>query len=906
MVFRLDKTASGLLRRAGSGGVLFPPFPTSLFPDRRSRAVAIAVAVVLGVCTYYHWRAPDPIQHAKLDSCMDRIQELEREIVGDVTFMRVGDKRSTRIREHVGELGQGVLDLKRMLERDYPSVVLQSADLFASLYSMVETQERSVSGLMLHLEFVQQRLNRLPETVGALERMAPTLWQDPELTAALSSIQRDLFVSAARNVASADHWFEEDLERMRTLRDLASAELAPVIDRLVSYCQSLAERVRYVDAGLRELESLPVSRAVDELREACLLDFIARRRTARVWRWGLVFGLACTIAMLAFRILVLGKSTQLDQTESELLKAQIRSKDDFVEDLELRLEDERLRAERAEASFRRARSQELAALRVKKEFLTFLDLRVRSRARSLLAAVVNPEASEERRLAVPADAQALHDTLCDMFDMESIRAGALELERTPCTLGSILERVEAYGRALARTKAISLSVQRAEDAPETIYTDPDRLRRILQNLLEHAIVSTDTGEVELSVDPSLGNVQKLQFTVRDTGRGMNSDRIDFLFTPPQEGERIEDRAEAMATPGLSIVPSLVRGLEGAFHVDSVIGRGTTVSFEIGISEPKVRRAAVNEQLADLRPRPAAGRAETTTPPRSRPDPSRPLAGRRILVAEDGEDNRRLMQHVLARAGAEVDMAENGEMAYEDAMAAGEQGDPYDIILMDMNMPVMDGYEATENLRADGYTAPIVALTASALPENRRRCLDVGCDEFLTKPVDAKVFAHVLEGIALDSVGLARRADRPSQPDAKVEDPPAARGEVAAEAPGEEPTPELQPAASVEEAGAPDEEEAPSLVFSEYASDDDMSELIELFVKDLKSDIRRINTALSEGDLESLGVLAHQLKGSAGSYGFPQLTEQADRLESCVRAGVDPDRLEQEVRAFVDLCRRVSA
>ena len=867
---------------------VLPLFPSSLFPDFRSRAVALVVTVLAGTCVYFEWRGPRPGDFSKLDSQVDRIQALEREIVVDVVFTRIGDKRSTQVRENLEELGQSVIGFKRTLERDYSNVVVGAADLLTDLHTTVDAQARSVSSLVASLEFLLERLNRLPEMVSGLQRTEPEIWDDPELTSALSSIQRDLWVSASRNAASVDRWFEEDLERMRIIRDLASPEKAAVIDKLVEFCESLTTRVRLIDIGLHEIESLPVGHTMGGLREFCLADYSRRLDTAARWRWVLVGGLVAVIATLVFRILIMAKSSQLDQTAAELLKAQLHSKDEQVEDLEARLEDERLRAERAEASFRRSRSQEQAALRLKKEFMSFLDVRVKSRARGLLTALTEDDATEEHRMAAPLDAQALHDTLCDLFDMEGIRSGSIEVAEAPCSLDEILGLVEDYGRHLARAKAISLSVHRSEETPDRIYTDPERLRRILQNLLEHAIVSTDTGQVELSVEQAVGNAGKLQFTVLDTGRGMNSDRVDFLFTPPQEGERIEDRSETMATPGLSIVPTLVRLMDGAFHVDSVVGRGTTVAFEVGIVGSQSREASVNQPLSETHTRSALeSRVASVSPSsnsRGKPNLARPLAGRRVLVVEDGEDNRRLMEYVLSRAGAAVEMAENGALACERVMSEFDRGEAFDVILMDMNMPVMDGYEATESLRANGYDRPIVALTASALPENRDRCFEVGCDEFLTKPVDAKVFAHLLEEIALEHVGLAQSTGDESS----LSGPPS-----------------LESFHAKSERLASSEPEAEPL-FSEYASDTDMTELIELFVQDLKSDIRRVNAALSEGDLESLGVLAHQLKGSAGSYGFPQLTEQADRLETCVRTSADPGKLEREVADFVSLCRRVSA
>ncbi len=136
-----------------------------------------------------------------------------------------------------------------------------------------------------------------------------------------------------------------------------------------------------------------------------------------------------------------------------------------------------------------------------------------------------------------------------------------------------------------------------------------------------------------------------------------------------------------------------------------------------------------------------------------------LEGRRILLAEDGPDNQRLISFILKKAGAEVELAENGQIAHDEALAARTRGTPFDLILMDMQMPVMDGYTATSKLRKADYDAPIIALTAHAMAEDRRKCLDAGCDEFTTKPIDrAKLIALIAEQLKSSTLEPAMSLD----------------------------------------------------------------------------------------------------------------------------------------------------
>lgn len=284
--------------------------------------------------------------------------------------------------------------------------------------------------------------------------------------------------------------------------------------------------------------------------------------------------------------------------------------------------------------------------------------------------------------------------------------------------------------------SLRLEVKRSGAIPTVITTDRLRLRQILVNLLDNAIKFTGRGTVRLTVRQVIrsGSGSLLQFAVTDTGIGMTAAEMARLFEPfYRAGAGDSDRPSGTGL-GLAICDRLARRLGGEIVVQSTPGEGSTFLFSLPVG-------AVDDP---------SGTPEATGLAEMEPDPSgppvRPRLDARILVTDDNEANQRLLGLRLVQAGAEVVTALNGQEALDRVGEAVEAGRPFDAVIMDMQMPVLDGYEAVRRLRSRGFTAPIVAVTAFAMSEDREECLRLGCDDFISKPIEWDRFFARLTGL----------------------------------------------------------------------------------------------------------------------------------------------------------------
>jgi CheY-like chemotaxis protein/anti-sigma regulatory factor (Ser/Thr protein kinase) len=283
--------------------------------------------------------------------------------------------------------------------------------------------------------------------------------------------------------------------------------------------------------------------------------------------------------------------------------------------------------------------------------------------------------------------------------------------------------------------------------PERVETDPTRLRQVLLNLVGNSIKFTESGAVTIYVRFFPSQTRPvLEFRVVDTGIGMTEAQIARLFQPFTQADSSTTRKYGGTGLGLTICKRLVQMLGGDIEIKSEPGRGTM--FRICI----VARLSPNSGLIDPQKALsgiASGIVEQASAKTS--DPAvLPLASLRVLLVEDGPDNQRLISVVLKKAGAEIELAENGQAAVDFVARSESDGARLDVILMDMQMPVMDGYTATKCLRERGYTKPIIALTAHAMDGDRDVCLANGCDDYATKPINRKTLIEMVRKYGMQS------------------------------------------------------------------------------------------------------------------------------------------------------------
>ncbi|MEZ4648180.1 MAG: ATP-binding protein [Candidatus Eisenbacteria bacterium] len=338
-----------------------------------------------------------------------------------------------------------------------------------------------------------------------------------------------------------------------------------------------------------------------------------------------------------------------------------------------------------------------------------------------LALLPDAEHHLESIAAIRNSGHHLLTVVNDVLDISKIEAGRLEVETVEADLPELLRAVESLLQPAARAKAIELRFDLESPIPNRILTDATRLRQILLNVIGNAIKFTELGGVVVDIRAERENgPARLTFDVHDTGVGMTTAGQEQLFEPFGQADASLTRRFGGTGLGLTIARRLARLLGGdVVLVESERNRGSRFRIEI---ECEVASDTVTDRLGSESPQDAA--------PSS--GPQEIALDARVLYAEDGPLNQKLIAGILSRVGARVDLAENGRVALEKIESTGE---PYDLLITDIQMPVMDGYALARTLRSKGIRIPILALTAHAMPEDRARCLESGCDAYLSKPVE---------------------------------------------------------------------------------------------------------------------------------------------------------------------------
>jgi signal transduction histidine kinase/DNA-binding response OmpR family regulator len=471
---------------------------------------------------------------------------------------------------------------------------------------------------------------------------------------------------------------------------------------------------------------------------------------------------------------------------------------------------------------------------------------------------VTREQSLEYNAIMQRNAKHLLDLINQVLDLSKIEAGQMTTELIACDPGTLVREVASLMRPLAIEKGIEFSVEFRGAIPSTIQTDPTRLRQIVLNLVSNAVKFTERGSVTLVAALAWNQrTPQLELQVRDTGIGIEPKVLANLFKPFTQGDESTTRRFGGTGLGLSIASHLCRLLGGTIEAVSTPGVGTVFTARVETGSLEGVQLFEGQRESEALSSQAAMALQEQSP-------AKPLQGLVLLLVEDGADNQRLISLHLRRAGATVEVLGNGQLAV-DRLCDKEQPECA-VVLMDMQMPVMDGYAATAALRRRGYFGAIIALTAHALSGERKKCLDAGCDDYATKPIDVKFL-----------VSLVQRHAR--VPRGSVLAPPVLAGRV-----------------DVAAVSAP--------MSSGGEQDPELVELMNQFARSVAELAAQVERALEAGDAEQLTTLVHQLKGAGGCYGFNSISEAAARVEGDVIAGMSKEHVRASVAELVSSCGAV--
>lgn len=373
-----------------------------------------------------------------------------------------------------------------------------------------------------------------------------------------------------------------------------------------------------------------------------------------------------------------------------------------------------------------------AANRAKSHFLANMSHEIRTPLGAILGfteLLGSSALSEEERNNVIATIQrngsALLKIIDEILDLSKVEAGRVEIERLPVSMSNLVRDVYEMLVTKASRKGLDLSFKLATQIPQKIETDPTRLRQLFINLVGNALKFTQQGSVTVSISWMPDEIQqankklgKLRVLVSDTGIGIETGKASTLFKPFTQVDSSTSRKFGGTGLGLALSRQLAQAMGGNVWIEnSDLESGSTFAFEISAvmdeASGMLDDISVTEQEFD----------------QTKSEVSENLSGMNVLLAEDSEDNQVLIRYFLEQAGAHVEITDNGQKAYDLAMAGN-----YDLVMMDIQMPIMDGYEAITKLRKDGYKGPVVAITAHALKEDKEHCLALGFNNHITKPI----------------------------------------------------------------------------------------------------------------------------------------------------------------------------
>jgi CheY-like chemotaxis protein/nitrogen-specific signal transduction histidine kinase len=456
----------------------------------------------------------------------------------------------------------------------------------------------------------------------------------------------------------------------------------------------------------------------------------------------------------------------------------------------------------------------------------------------------------------------------DILDISKIEAGKICIEIIDCSLKQLLCEIYALMRPQAEQKGIELTISIETPVPEQIRTDPTRLRQCLLNLVGNAVKFTDSGYVRVHVNGQDGKGgATIRLEVEDTGIGIELDKQKLIFEAFTQADYTTTRKFGGTGLGLVITRNLAKLLGGKISLDSDSGEGSTFSLTIPAGVDVGKGPMMTEFNPDL-----AGAREPL-------DISTQFSGK-ILVVEDDSASQKTILAILNKLGLETDIAHNGKQAVQKARKK-----LFDLILMDMHMPKMNGYEATKSLRKHGVTIPIIALTASVMKNDLDKCLAAGCDLFLSKPVNRnKLLETLAKYLPSSELKNKKKKTKSKSGNSKSEVVNSVKKQINQLnelISGQQPPKEILVDRNRDQADK-DIIDWPELE-SRIESESLIKEIISSFFIDNTTRLELLVEAVKTENLEEVKMLSHALKGSAGTIAAKPLSQAACQLNLAAKA-----------------------